>query len=179
MVPDVRYVRFDIQPVRHHFVVRGIHVVRIVFGHIELVQDVPKMFLLSPNMFVSIFSPDIRLVRHVVLDIRLVRDIPVGDVRLVDGVPKKINKFREQKLFVYKPVRDDILVVRTVRYPAVRIVVDHRRPVPVPVPDHKPVRMPDLLDHKPLSGMKIDFLNENKKKRLGEYHIRLYHLIIG
>ena len=93
MVPDVRYVRFDIQPVRHHFVVRGIHVVRIVFGHIELVQDVPKMFLLSPNMFVSIFSPDIRLVRHVVLDIRLVRDIPVGDVRLVDGVPKKTISF--------------------------------------------------------------------------------------
>ena len=93
MVPDVRYVRFDIQPVRHHFVVRGIHVVRIVFGHIELVQDVPKMFLLSPNMFVSMFSPDIRLVRHVVLDIRLVRDIPVGDVRLVDDVPKKSISF--------------------------------------------------------------------------------------
>ena len=33
------------------------------------------------------FSPDIRLVRHAVLDI-LVRDIPVEDVRLVDGVPK-------------------------------------------------------------------------------------------
>ena len=53
MVPDVRHVRFDIQPVRHHFVVRGIHVVRIVFGHIEPDQDVPKiLFLLSPKMFV-------------------------------------------------------------------------------------------------------------------------------
>ena len=53
------------------------------------------------------------------------------------------------KMFVYKPVRDGILVVHTVRYPAVRIVVDHRKPVPVPVPDHKPVRMLSQLDHKP------------------------------
>ena len=30
------------------------------------------------------------------------------------------------KMFAYKPVRDGILVVHTVRYPAVRIVVDHR-----------------------------------------------------
>ena len=52
-------------------------------------------------------------------------------------------------MFVNKPVRDGILVVHTVRYPAVRIVVDHRKPVPVPVPDHKPVRMLDQLDHKP------------------------------
>ena len=36
------------------------------------------------------FSPDIRLVRHAVLDI-LVRDIPVEDVRLVDGVPREQN----------------------------------------------------------------------------------------
>ena len=42
MVPDVRHVRFDIQPVRHHFVVRGIHVVRIVFGHIEPDQGEPE-----------------------------------------------------------------------------------------------------------------------------------------
>ena len=69
-------------------------------------------------------------------------------------------------MFVYKPVRDGILVVHTVRYPAVRIVVDHRKPVPVPVPDHKPVRMLDQLDHKPFYGMKIVLLNENKK-----YHI--------
>ena len=31
-------------------------------------------------------------------------------------------------MFVYKPVRDGILAVHTVRYPAVRIVVDYRRP---------------------------------------------------
>lgn len=52
-------------------------------------------------------------------------------------------------MFAYKPVRDGILVVHTVRYPAVRIVVDHHKPVPVPVPDRKPVRKPDLLDRKP------------------------------
>ena len=67
-------------------------------------------------------------------------------------------------MFVYKPVRDGILAVHTVRYPAVRIVVDHRRPVPVPVPDHKPVRMPDQLDHKPFLWDEIFvLLSENRK----------------
>ena len=85
MAPDVRS---DIQPVRHHFVVRGIHVVRIVFGHIEPDQDVPENTpVITEHIRVNVRLPDIRLVRHVVLDI-LVRDIPVGDVRLVDGVPK-------------------------------------------------------------------------------------------
>ena len=57
MVPDVRHVRFDIQPVRHHFVVRGIHVVRIVFGHIELVQDVPKnVFVITEHVRVDVLT---------------------------------------------------------------------------------------------------------------------------
>ena len=58
-------------------------------------------------------------------------------------------------MFSYKPVRDGILVVRTVRCPAVRIVVGHHRPVPVPVLGHKPVRMPDLLDRRPDNRIKI------------------------
>ena len=67
-------------------------------------------------------------------------------------------------MFVYKPVRDGILAVHTVRYPAVRTVVDHRRPVLVPVPDHKPVRTPDQLDHKPfIWDESFVLLNENKK----------------
>ena len=88
MVPDVR---FDIQPVHHHFVVRGIHVVRIVFGHIEPDQDVPKNFpLITEHDCVNVRLPGIRLVRHVVLDI-LVRDIPAEGDPLVDGCPKETN----------------------------------------------------------------------------------------
>ena len=88
MVPDVR---FDIQPVRHHFVVRGIHVVRIVFGHIEPDQDVPKKYpFITEHDHVNVRLPGIRLVRHAVLDI-LVRDIPAEGDPLVDGVPKEKN----------------------------------------------------------------------------------------
>ena len=86
MVPDVR---FDIQPVRHHFVVRGIHVVRIVFGHIEPDQNVPKVVpLITEHDRVRL--PGIHLVRYVVLDI-LVRDISAEDDPLVDGGPKETN----------------------------------------------------------------------------------------
>ena len=49
-----------------------------------------KMFLLHRTCSCKFFSPDIRFVRHAVLDI-LVRDIPVEDVRLVDGVPREQN----------------------------------------------------------------------------------------
>ena len=67
-------------------------------------------------------------------------------------------------MFVYKPVRDGILAVHTVRYPAVRTVVDHRRPVPVPVPDHKPVRTPDQLDHKPFMWDENRLFERKQKK---------------
>lgn len=88
MIPDVR---FDIHPVRHHFVVRGIHFDRIEFGHIEPDQDVPKKFpSITEHDRVNVRLPGIRLVRHVVLDI-LVRDIPAEDDPLVDVVPKETN----------------------------------------------------------------------------------------
>ena len=148
MVPDVRHVRFDIQPVRHHFVVRGIHVVRIVFGHIEPDQDVPKSVpVITEHIRVNvshlIFALFGMLFLIFLFVIFLLRMFVLLTVFLENRISSMAN------MFVYKPVRDGILAVHTVRYPAVRIVVDHRRPVPVPVPDHKPVRMPDQLDHKP------------------------------
>ena len=49
-ITDTSAVRVLVE--EHLVLVRHRFGVRIVFGHIEPHQDVPKMFLLSPNMFV-------------------------------------------------------------------------------------------------------------------------------
>ena len=58
-----------------------------------------KCFCYHRTCSCKYFSPDIRLVRHAVLDI-LVRDIPVEDVRLVDDVPKEKNEFNGEHVRV-------------------------------------------------------------------------------
>ena len=102
-----------------------------MFGHIEPDQGEPEnVSVITEHVRVNvshlIFALFSMLFLIFLFVIFLLRMFVLLTVFLENRISSMAN------MFVYKPVREGILAVHTVRYPAVRIVVDHRKPVPVP-----------------------------------------------